>query len=420
MLEQLVSHARIHHGFDLAMQLGWRDKQYDFGVAAGGYNLTDAPLSPNAQGVRRNATTADTYLFGSGTKPFTAVGVLRLIDQGKIGARDRVSKHINPFLLHNNGTTLEKLFGAAISNATVLDLIEMSAGISDFEIEVDHSIPFDNEILKNGNKVWTPYDYILYAANAPNQTGPGGHILCEPRACRSYSSTSFQVAGLLLASVLNPEGDWFDLDMSKAILPQSLRYPSLRFLADSGRISDHLTIPGQSVGGSWEKTVIYDQNPSILGWSCGNLVGTTLDVARFFYDLFDPGTDSKLVSEASSDEMKQVKMLTTGWAAGHLNYGAGIMALSPDRNKAHAWPKGPSDWGFTFGHGGDTYGFQTFQGYTPTLHAAWSVGINNDANRNYAGYAQCFMLQIAMKHMAHVDWDFKCSLPDKYVESVYV
>jgi len=411
MLETLVEHARVHHSLDIAMQLGWKDGENDFGVAAGGFNVSKSRL---------NVTPADTYLYGSGTKPFTASGVLRLVDQGKVQARDCVSKYINPFLLRNNGTTLEELFGAAIASATVLDLIEMSAGISDYEIEVNHSYPFDAEVLKNGDKVWPPYASIRYAANAPNQTGPGGHILCEPGTCRAYSSTSYQVAGLLLASVLSPQGDWADLDMAKAILPEPTRYPSFRFLADAGRISDHLTVPGSSVGGMWEKTTVYDQNPSILGWSCGNLVGNTNDVARFFYDLFDPATDSKVVSEASRQVMMQVKLLTTGWAAGHLMYGAGIMALDPDRNKAHTWPKGPADWGYTFGHGGDTYGFQSYQGYTPTLNAAWSVVMNSDTELNYAGFAQCFMMQAAVKHIAKVDYNFDCRLPDRALSSVYV
>lgn len=118
--------------------------------------------------------------------------------------------------------------------------------------------------------------------------------------------------------------------------------------------------------------------------------------------------------------MTQVKVLTTGWAAGHLEYGTGIMALDPDRNRNHSWPKGPADWGYTFGHGGDTYGFQSFQGYTPTLRAGWSVVMNSDSDRNYAAYAQCFMMQIATKHRANSDYDYDCKLPDKPKMSVYV
>jgi hypothetical protein len=163
----------------------------------------------------------------------------------------------------------------------------------------------------------------------------------------------------------------------------------------------------------------------MLGWTCGNLVGNTNDVARFFFDLFDPDSDERLLSVASRDQMKQLSLLTKGWLAGKLEYGAGIMPLDPDKNKNHSWPKGPSDWGFTFGHGGDTYGFQSFQGYTPTLRAAWSVVMNSDSHLNYAAYAQCYMMQLATKHLANTDWDFGCTLPTKpkgstTVRSVYV
>lgn len=428
MLEELVEHARVYSGFDITLQLGWKDKQYDFGVAAGTVNVTRSPLAAKGQVTRRNVTAADTYLYGSGTKTFTAVGVLRLVDQGKVQARDPISKYINPFLLRNNGTTLEALFGSAIANATVLDVIQMGAGIADFEIEINGTYPLDAEMLENGNKVWTPYDLIRYAAAAPNLTGPGGHMLCQPGSCTAYSSTSYEVAGLLLASILTPQGDWSDFDhdaMSKAVLPEPARYPSFHFFTDDGRISDHLTVPGVSAGGMWEATTIYNQNPSMLGWTCGNLVANTNDVARFFYDVLAPDSETKILSEALRDQMVQLKALTTGWLAGDLMYGAGIMSLCPDRNHAHhSWKKGPSDWGYTFGHGGDTYGFQSFQGYTPTLRAAWSVVVNSDSDKNYASYAQCFMMQIATKRIANVDWDFGCKLPGQQtgqsLKSVYV
>merc|ERR1740121_3199282 len=119
----------------------------------------------------------------------------------------------------------------------------------------------------------------------------------------------------------------------------------------------------------WEPATIYNQNPSILGWSCGNLVGSTNDVARFFYDLCDPDTNTTLLSPASKDEMQRMQLLTTGWQAGRLDYGAGIMRLDPDRNKQHFWSKGPRDWG-----------------YTPSLRAGWSVVMNSDASENYAAY----------------------------------
>jgi len=226
--------------------------------------------------------------------------------------------------------------------------------------------------------------------------------------------TSYQVAGLLLAAILGPtNGDWMDLDQAHAVFPDPSRYPSFKFLTDKGYLSDHLTVPGASVGGMWDPATIYNQNPSILGWTCGNLVGTTQDVARFFFDLFDPDSPSKIVSASAQETMQQAKVMTTGWGGGRLRYGAGIMTMDFERNRVHDFDKGPLDWGYTFGHGGDTYGFQSIQGYTPTFRGGWSIVMNSDSEANYAATASCFLMQLAAKQLANVDYDMNCQLPHK-------
>ena len=89
------------------------------------------------------------------------------------------------------------------------------------------------------------------------------------------------------------------------------------------------TLPGIVSNPLWPQVPIFDQHPSILGWTCGNMVGATKDVAAWFYDLLAPDTaNPKIVSDAARAEMMRLETLTAGWAKGKLKYGAGLMETS--------------------------------------------------------------------------------------------
>ena len=67
------------------------------------------------------------------------------------------------------------------------------------------------------------------------------------------------------------------------------------------------------------------QSAGITGWTNGNMLGTAIDMARFFWDLLSPASPEPLVSEAAKQEMTRFKMMTAGWGAGLMAYGAGLM-----------------------------------------------------------------------------------------------
>jgi len=364
---------------DLAIQLGWKSANESFGVAAG--------KVPNAS---RAVTADDTFLYGSGTKPVTAAAVMRLADNGKVSLTDKASKYIDPFLQRNNGTTLEALFGQATSKATVLDVIRMAAGIPDFELANStgkHADPCDTEVLTHGDRIYPPYFWMRYASNMSNKTP-----LCAPSTCTGYSSTSYEVAGLLLAALQHPDGDWTDLDLRSMAVPNpNSSYPSLRFMGGkSQHISDALTVPGQVTNSLWPHVPIFDQNPSILGWTCGNMVGATKDVAAWFYDLLCPETSNpKIVSDDARTEMMRLEVFTAGWMKGRMKYGAGLMEGRVSRNT--------SAWSSFIGHEGQTFGFYSLNGYIPKAKAAFSIALNSD-QPGYIGFTTaCDMVQLAAK-----------------------
>ena len=59
------------------------------------------------------------------------------------------------------------------------------------------------------------------------QAAASTQAVCDPGTCSYYSSTSYEVAGLVLAAVQKPDGDWTDLDFRAAITGDDSRYPSM-------------------------------------------------------------------------------------------------------------------------------------------------------------------------------------------------
>ena len=69
----------------------------------------------------RKITSEDTFLYGSGTKPFTAAAVLRLLDAGKIGSLDKVHELIDPYLKAHGKPSFAEFIGDERANdATVM------------------------------------------------------------------------------------------------------------------------------------------------------------------------------------------------------------------------------------------------------------------------------------------------------------
>merc|ERR1712232_192676 len=294
--------------------------------------------------------------------------------------------------------TLKQLYGSDLAEATVLQVLRMEAGIPDFEGRGD---TIDNVALHSDSEVFPPYAW-MQAAAAQN-------AVCSPGACSSYSSTSYEVAGLLLAAIQNPAGDYDDLDFGAAFCGDSCtsRYPSMKLPGKQGRLKDTISVAGFSKSkGTSEQTVLWEQNPTIMGWSCGGLNANTRDMATFFYDLLDESSPNPLVSTAARTEMKNLKPLTTGYFK--VDYGAGLMDSAPPVYNRPT-TKGPDDWGYILGHIGETFAFHAVNGYMPKAKASLSIVTNTDAGFHTVDTAACKASEIAAKVLAGETVDLGCS-----------
>lgn len=360
-LQSVLDSVAAKHAPNSALQLGWKSADAEFTLAAGEVQRPDEATS-------RKVTVDDTFLWGSGTKPFTAAAVMSLVAAGKVKIEDPLEKHVDGVLdkLHK-GASLTGLFGKNASKITVGQTLRMQSGVQDFDFP-----PFDNYLLRSNEsyKTHSPYEFVQYASTQKPL------LLCDPGTCASYSSNNFILAGFILLAHANAT-EWWQLDLASffpAAARKSLR--GLRFF-EREMLQEMLTVPGKT-GGGWAKTpksVIWNQSSTILGWTCGNAVGTALDVAGFMWDLLGP--EASVLPPDVLKEMTKFEPLNLGWGAGMFQYGAGLMI---ENVKFARKPPHFPDWGSYMGHGGDTYGFLSEAGIVAHLNASMAIVANEDSD----------------------------------------
>lgn len=379
----------------LALNLGWTSAEGSFGLAAGNVNV------PGQKS--RAALPTDRFLFGSGTKPMTATAVLRLVEAGAVSLDDPVSKHVDAVLQAANGTSMVGLFGSEAAAVTVGHLLHMQSGLPDFDIR-----SLDDAILKDGSGEWPPYA-ILHVAASQRVAGklhfaPGSHV--------EYSSTNYVMAGLvLLAHSPDACNDWKRLDLFSLALPAELhaKYANVRFINDEP-ISTAATVPGASAFIPTQNTTIWAQRGGVLGWTCGNMAASALDMAHLLYDLLvAPGA---ILTPSSVAAMQQFHLLDYGWAEHYIYYGAGLMIEQPATTSGgpRVGPPVFGEWGAYMGHGGDTYGFLSEQGIVSKLgNASFSVVANTDSDYQLVTNAMaCRLIQTAAKVLQDTTIDLHC------------
>lgn len=416
-LQQLLQHTADVTGY--ALTLGYVDATgRDFGLGAGARD----PIGFNTT-VGGNTTESDRFLFGSGTKPFTAAAIVRLHEQGVIKSLDEpASKYVDPVLRDiNASSTFTSLLGERAGKVTVRHLIQMQSGIADFDVP-----SLDNKILVKNTG--SPMEILLYINSLKDSVCKASYtgecscrFLCEPGSCTSYSSTNYVIAGLVLAGATSrssaskvPIWQRFNteafsktlgFDKNKAFADSVFKFPvGGSTLHDSG-----LTVAGSSI--QYGKTELWQQDASVLGYTCGNCIASAHDAARFFYALLGP--NPSIVSQESLKMMTQLRTLNEGWAAGHILYGTGLMIQNMSPKQMYAWRragnKGPTPANFSasyIGHAGDTYAFQSDNGFFKKYNASISVIVNQDTQPP-ADFITCQVLQVVAKHFGDTE-DFGC------------
>ncbi|MFE2285353.1 serine hydrolase domain-containing protein [Streptomyces sp. NPDC059443] len=265
--------------------------------------------------------------IGSNTKAFTAVVVLQLVGEGKIGLDAFVDTYL-PGLVRGEG-----IDG---SHITVRQLLQHTSGLPEYGLHVD-----DDEIR---NRYFEPRELLDIALRYKADAAPGEKW--------GYSNTNYILAGLIVQKVTGrPLAEEIDRRVIKRIGLRHTYFPA----------------PG-------ERTIRephpqgYHRNPAdgplrdfteldpSAGWAAGQLISTNSDLNRFFAALLA----GRLLPAAQLAEMRTtVPAGTSG-----LRYGLGLTS------------RPLSCGGVYWGHGGDIPGYETRGGVTEDGRAA-GVAVTN-------------------------------------------
>ncbi|MEW2135246.1 serine hydrolase domain-containing protein [Streptomyces sp. NPDC005409] len=259
--------------------------------------------------------------IGSNTKAFTAVVVLQLVAEGKIGLDSSIDTHL-PGLVRGEG-----IDGRHI---TVRHLLQHTSGLPEYGIHVD-----DGEIR---NRYFEPRELLDLALQYKADGAPGEKW--------GYSNTNYILAGLLVQKIT---GRPLAEEMDRRIIQRiGLRHTYFPAPGDMTIREPH----PQGYHRSPQDGPLRDfteMDPSV-GWAAGQLISTNSDLNRFYTELLA----GRLLPPAQLAEMRTtVPAGTSG-----LRYGLGLTS------------RPLSCGGVYWGHGGDIAGFETRGGVTDDGRAA--------------------------------------------------
>jgi CubicO group peptidase (beta-lactamase class C family) len=262
---------------------------------------------------RTRLTPRHRFRVASHSKSFTAAGIMKLREAGKLGLDDRIGRHVDG--LH-----------PAVAEATIAQLLSHSAGIG-----------------RDGSDDGQWQDRRPFFDAAELRADLAAAPVIEPNTRFKYSNHGFGLAGLVIEAVTGtPYRSWIKqaiierarLDETEPDMPVA-SVPVARGHSGKLPLGRRVVIPGEK--------------PTNALASATGFVSTARDLAHWFAQL-DPAAEESVLTVASRREM-----IRRQWRYPHCSleryYGLGIMS-----GRTAEW-----DW---FGHSG---GFQGFTSRTVAL-----------------------------------------------------
>jgi len=327
-----------------------------------------APRNAHGHSAPRNvpadcAVPTDTFAMGSATKMYTAAAVLRLVEQGKFGLDDKALPLFDKLWTRLNGTSIVNGLGSQIKDVTVRQLLQMQSGIPDFDNDASRQYQF-----KHPHEDLGPVEEMSFLF-------PSKGFVCQPGTCGKYSSSNYELLGLILAQQAGKES-WDEYDQAAGLNLSSIPGTGHTRFAVHGPCSEYTKVHAYSCGSDCtsEMPPLDMYNVSCTnGWTCGNLITNAAGAAAFVRALLGKG--NRILSEASQKEMLKFRPITKGFGTG-LGYGLGVMDMGAF--------SGTGNSGSFVGHAGATYGFSSYTGYVKDLDFGISVVSNSESeDTNY-------------------------------------
>lgn len=280
-----------------------------------------------ATGVADQATGApmgiDPYVrIGSETKTFTVTALLRLVDAGRVGLDDPVSRYVDGV---PDGDRI-----------TLRQLAEMRSGLFPYTSDPG----FEHALLSDPHRAFTPRKVLAYGFKHRNTFAPGARF--------EYSNTNLILLGLVVEKAGGERlTDYID---RQVLGPAGLHHTSL---PDGAAVPDphpqgytDQTLDGKTVNAT-------DWNPG-WAWSAGAMISDLNDLHRWARIV---ATGTLLTPRTQA---QRLRTLPTGFAG--TTYGLGIF-------DSNGW----------IGHNGSIPGYETVTVYLPAREATLVVMINTDS-----------------------------------------
>lgn len=266
-------------------------------------------------------TTDGFVRIGSETKTFTVTALLKLVDDGKIGLDDPISKYIAGV---PNG-----------QNITLRHLAEMRSGLFPYTDDED----FQHDLLSDPSRFFTPHEVLAYGYKHKNTFDPGAQF--------QYSNSNLILLGIVVEKVSGHR--LVDVLEKRVFRPAKLNHTLLpdgpEFPEPHPRGYTNQTLTGQVTDST-------DWNPS-WAWAAGGMISDLEDLRRW----------AKIVATGEllspETQAQRLKFLPTGFPG--TGYGLGIM-------NSGGW----------IGHNGSIPGYETVTVYLPSQKATLVLMLNTD------------------------------------------
>ncbi|TQF65744.1 beta-lactamase family protein [Rhodococcus spelaei] len=284
--------------------------------------------------------------IGSLTKTFTATGVLQLVDEGKVGLDDPISKYVEGV--------------PAGDQITIRELARMQSGLANYS----ESPAFQKAFFADPRAPFTPQQLLGYAFAEPATFPPGQGF--------QYCNTNYTLLGLVVEKVSGlPLPDYVQqkilapLHMDKTVFPTTNAFPDPHAQGYTVQTADG------------KEAAATDWDPS-WGWAAGAMISTLDDLHTWGPAL---ATGTLLTPETQAQRLETVN--APGYAP-NVGYGLGIF-------NADGW----------IGHNGSLPGYQTVTVYLPEKKTTLVIMTNTDVA--YQGGEPSTMLGTAITQVITPD-----------------
>lgn len=248
------------------------------------------------------------FRIGSMTKQFTAIAILQLVEEGKIGLQDSIQKYIKDF--PSKGYTI-----------TIENLLTHTSGIKDYLSEISNP--------SKQKETYTSKDGVDYIKDAPLNFKPGSNF--------RYSNSDYYLLGYIIEMVT---GETYEKYLQENVLDKA-------GLKNTFYIGSKNNIPDMAQGYSKfdDKTERAILQPVDILYSAGGLISNVDDIYKWYKALYNLQLVKKETLEKATTPFK----FSDGTFS---QYGYGWFIKSLDGSK-------------TIEHSGSTDGFQSDEIYIP-------------------------------------------------------